>query len=124
MERSLKGGKHLQWREIMAFICRLQGGEIMVHEAGAYVHNKLLFPIYCNPCVMSWSGAHFCNPYLTCSMSDGAKESCDCSLLMSLCGCVVVLQQLLMCLFNSSEKSPSTIAPHLPLPCTAGRSLA
>ena len=43
---------------------------------------------------MSWSGAHL----VTCSMSkdDGAKTSCDCSLLMSLYGCIVVLQQLLL----------------------------
>ena len=50
-------------------------------------------PIYCNSFAMSWSGAHLCIPWLTCTIrSDGTKESCDCSLWMSLCGCT--LQQL------------------------------
>ena len=48
-------------------------------------------PIYCNPFVMSWSGAHLC----TCSMrNDGAKESYGSSLWMSLCGCTLALQLL------------------------------
>ena len=45
--------------------------------------------LYCEPCTISWLGAHFCSALLTYSMS-----SCDCFLLISLCGCVVVLQQL------------------------------
>ena len=59
--------------------------------------SKLLCLIYCNPFAMYWLGAHLCSPWLTFSMnkSDVAKESCDCSLLMSLCGCIVVFQQLL-----------------------------
>ena len=50
----------------------------------------------CNHFAMSSLGIHLCSPWLTCSMSrsDGAKESCDCSLLMSLCGCI--LQQLFL----------------------------
>ena len=82
----------------------------MVHGAGAYVHDKLLLPINCNPFVMSWSGAHLCIPRLTCriSRSDGAKESCDCSLWMSLCGCI--LQQLFpMSLELQQEKSQAPL---------------
>ena len=41
---------------------------------------------------MSWPGAHFCSPCMTCSMIriDGAKGNCDCSLLTCLCGYIVV----------------------------------
>ena len=50
-------------------------------------------PIYCNPFVVSSSGAHLC----TCSMrNDGAKESYGSSLWMRLCGCTVVLQLLFL----------------------------
>ena len=66
-------------------------------------------PIYCNPFVMSWSGTHLCRHRWTCSkcMSDGAKESCACSLLMSLC--VVVLlsfNNFSPCLLSSSKSFP------------------
>ena len=71
---------------------------VLIHEAGAYVHDKLLLPDCCNPFAMSSLGVHLCSPSLACSMnkSDGAKESCDISLLMSLCG-DVALQQLFPC---------------------------
>ena len=61
-----------------------------------------------HPFVMSWSGAHLCSPGLTCSMSksDGAKESCDCSWLMSLCGCIVVLQQPFPVSLEFCKKNP------------------
>ena len=70
----------------------------------------------------SWEPTCVASPWLTCHMnkSDGARESCDCSLMMSLCGCIVVLQQLLpVALKFWQEQSQSLLVlPHIPLLCT------
>ena len=89
---SPKRGKHLRWREIMAFICRWQGcwGRGHGAGAGAYVHDKLL-------------------------------ES-ECFLLMSRCGCINVVEQLL-CLLSSGKNHPSTIGLRIPWSCIASQSL-
>ena len=80
--------------------------------------------IYCNPFVMPWSEAHLCIPWLTYRMSkiDGAKESCGCSLLMSLFGMYHCFLQLFT--VSRARKASSTVDPHIPLPCVVGKSFA
>ena len=81
MERSMKQGKHLRWREIMAFICRWQGW--WDHDSWGWgLHaRQIASPTYCTPFVTSSSGAHLCSFWLTCSISrsDGLKKE-DCLL--------------------------------------------
>ena len=70
--------------------------------------------IYWNPSVLSWLGAQLCSPQSTCSISGSSeankerrkKESCDCSLLISLCGCIVVLFQLLPVSLEFQQEKP------------------
>ena len=53
-----------------------------------------------------------------------AKESCDSSLSMSLCGCIVVLQYRFLCLLSSSKNiTSSTVGPHIPLRCVVAKAV-
>ena len=56
------------------------------------------------------------------SRSDGAKESCDCSLLMSLCGFMLSFNYFFLSL-QFERKAPSTIGAHIPLPCVMSKAL-
>ena len=90
MERSLKQGKHLGWWEIKGlYLLMTRVVRSWSMGSGTTCKKNCYCLIYCNPFVMSCFRAHLCSPWLTCSMSrsDGAKESCDYSLLMSLCSC-------------------------------------
>ena len=53
------------------------------------------------------------------SRSDEAKESCDCSLFMSLYGCIPVLQQLLHVSLVLARKASGIVGAHIPLPSKA-----
>ena len=91
IEKSPKCNKTLQSWEIMAFTC--WSWSMMEHTC----RKNCYCMFYCNPIAMSWLRSHLCSAWLTCSMSrsDRAKASCDYSLFISLCGCLVILQKKL-----------------------------
>ena len=105
MERSLKGGKHLRWWKFMAFIYPWQWWWDCGSRGQGLRAQQMLLPNYHNPFALSWLGSHFCSLWLTCSIrSGGAKESCDSSLLMSLCGCVVLSTASPLVSYSSSKE--------------------
>ena len=101
MERSLNWWMHIWCHVIMTVIMVLRPWSWWSqHMTMAHCYS----PNYCNSFLMFWLRSHLCGPWLICSRwrSGVAKDSCDCSLLMS-CSCNVFLQ-LLYTTFSSSKK--------------------
>ena len=69
-----------------------------------------------------WLRTYFCSPWLMFSISHGAKESFDGSLLTRCCGFIVAFQQLLSLSWVLAKTIPITICPRISLPCTVGQS--
>ena len=126
MKRSLKRGKHLQWREIMGGLYLSMTRVLRLWSVGPSptCTANCYCLIYCNPFVMSWSGARLFIPWLTCSIrSGGAKESCNCSLWMSLCLYDCSSTTFPYVSWVLAWKVLGTVGPHIPLPSVVGQSL-
>ena len=106
MERFPKQWKHLQWRWTKAFLSVARVVRLCSTGLGSTCIKSCYYPIYCNPFAMSGLGFLLRSPCLTCTMgrSDGRKERCDCSLLMSLCGCVVLSTASPLVSYSSSKE--------------------
>ena len=83
--------------------------------------------IYRNPFAMSGleQGCVAVDWLVPMSGSDGAQESCDCSLVMSLCVSIFLSSTTTSpCLsLVLARTTPSTVGPHIPLPCPMAKGL-
>ena len=96
MERSLKQGKNLQWQEIRGYICQWRGWwDHVPRGQGLHAQHTVIALVRSRLC-RSWS--------CSMSMSDGAKESSNCCLLMGSCVVLLSFNDFSLCLLSSSKK--------------------